>query len=61
MAKSKKPGKKPSVKVNDLGSKQDPKGGALYIKYGEAATIKGDAALKEQNFLKVNTNAVKLK
>ncbi len=56
MAKSKKPGKKSSVKVNDLNAKQDPKGGALYIKYGDAATIKGEAsALKEQTFLKIDS------
>ncbi len=54
MAKSKKPGKKSSVKVNDLDAKQDPKGGALYMKYG--ATIKGEAsALKEQTFLKADS------
>ena len=39
MAKSKKNSKsssaKPSVKVRDLKAKKDPKGGALFVKYGE--------------------------
>ena len=45
MAKTKKTGSKPSVKVGDLKANKDPKGGALPLKYG--STIKVDSATKQ--------------
>ena len=44
MAKSKKD-KKPSVKVEDLSAKKDPKGGATDI-FAKLGDIKGEAAVK---------------
>ena len=42
MAKSKKDNKKPSVKVQDLGAKKNPKGGASDI-FAKIGDIKGES------------------
>ncbi len=63
MAKSKKDNKKPSVKVQDLGAKKDPKGGASDI-FAKLGDIKGESLDSKYSSLKISSlksSALKIK